>query len=169
MRVPFTYNVRNLFVRRWTSLFTAGGIALVVAAGALMTSPAVTIGPDATIPALLATTTAQFGSRTLLVAGAQRLTYDEADARSRVLAKGLLADGVGKGDHVGILMANSVDWVVTWFAVGRIGAVGVPLNTFSQAGELAWLIRHAASSGAYTSPATWASIWRTPPRKPSCA
>jgi len=36
MAVPLSYNVRNLFVRRWTSAFTAGGIALVVAATMLL-------------------------------------------------------------------------------------------------------------------------------------
>lgn len=36
MAVPLSYNVRSLFVRRWTSAFTAGGIALVVAATMLL-------------------------------------------------------------------------------------------------------------------------------------
>ncbi len=36
MAVPLSYNVRNLLVRRWTSAFTAGGIALVVAATMLL-------------------------------------------------------------------------------------------------------------------------------------
>jgi len=36
MPIPVAYNVRNLFVRRWTSAFSAGGIALVVAATMLL-------------------------------------------------------------------------------------------------------------------------------------
>src|SRR5262245_44532806 len=36
MPVPLAYNVRNLAVRRWTTLFTMGGIALVVAATMLL-------------------------------------------------------------------------------------------------------------------------------------
>src|SRR4029077_12321738 len=36
MAVPLAYNVRNLVVRRWTSAFTMGGIALVVAATMLL-------------------------------------------------------------------------------------------------------------------------------------
>ena len=39
MAVPLSYNVRNLLVRRWTSAFTAGGIALVVAATMLLAAP----------------------------------------------------------------------------------------------------------------------------------
>jgi len=36
MAIPLAYNVRSLLVRRWTSLFTLGGIALVVAATMLL-------------------------------------------------------------------------------------------------------------------------------------
>ena len=36
MAIPLAYNVRNLLVRRWTSAFSAGGIALVVAATMLL-------------------------------------------------------------------------------------------------------------------------------------
>src|SRR5215470_17266942 len=36
MALPLGYNIRNLFVRRWTSAFTAGGIALVVAVTMLL-------------------------------------------------------------------------------------------------------------------------------------
>jgi len=36
MAVPLAYNVRNLLVRRWTTVFTMGGIALVVAATMLL-------------------------------------------------------------------------------------------------------------------------------------
>jgi acyl-CoA synthetase (AMP-forming)/AMP-acid ligase II len=59
------------------------------------------------------------------------------------LARALLAAGIGKGDHVGILMPNSVEWAVAWFATTRIGAVAVPLNTFYKATELAWTARHS--------------------------
>lgn len=71
------------------------------------------------------------------------LTYLELERRSARLAMTLLAHGIGKGDHVGILMPNSVEWALSWFAATRIGAVAVPLNTFYKASELAWTTRHA--------------------------
>jgi acyl-CoA synthetase (AMP-forming)/AMP-acid ligase II len=101
---------------------------------------------EPTMPSLLASVTDRFGPRTLLVTGSERLTYAEADERSRALAGGLLAHGVGKGDHIGILMPNSADWVVAFFAVTRIGAVAVPVNTFVQPRELGWQLRHADMS-----------------------
>jgi acyl-CoA synthetase (AMP-forming)/AMP-acid ligase II len=101
--------------------------------------------PDFTpsFPVFLRTLAERFSDRTVLVADGERLTFSEVEARSRALAKGLLADGVSKGTHVGILMPNCVDWVLSWFAVMRIGAVAVPMSTFYQARELAWTLQHA--------------------------
>ncbi|RAU99416.1 long-chain fatty acid--CoA ligase [Mycobacterium colombiense] len=96
-----------------------------------------------TIPALVRSCSALFGDRPLLIVDGQQLTYAELDQRSATLATSLLAEGIGKGDHVGILMPNSIDWALAWFATTRIGAVAVPLNTFYKASELAWTIRHA--------------------------
>lgn len=103
--------------------------------------PFPTITP--TIPALVRSGAARFRDRPFLIADGQSLTYSDLDSESARLATGLLADGLGKGDHVGILMPNGVDWVIAWFAVTRIGAVAVPLNTFYKASELAWTARHA--------------------------
>ena len=72
-----------------------------------------------------------------------RLTFGEADRRSFDLAARLLASGVGKGTRLALLFANDADWVVTWLAAARIGALTVPLSTFSPGAELARAIRHA--------------------------
>ena len=66
-----------------------------------------------------------------------RLTFAEADSESIELAGRLLASGIGKGTRVGILFPNGPTWVVTWLALARIGALSVPLSTFSP-GE-SWL------------------------------
>src|SRR5436309_596141 len=96
-----------------------------------------------TVPELLRTAAARFGNHTYLVADGERLSYAEADARSAALAKGLLAEGIVKGARVGILMPNSVDFAIAAFAAARVGALFVPINTFSQTRELGWTIRHA--------------------------
>lgn len=107
--------------------------------------PSVMPFPDIspTIPALVRSCSARFGDKPFLVAGGQELTYADLNRHSAALATELLAAGFGKGDHVGILMPNSVDWALAWFATTRIGAVAVPLNTFYKGSELAWTARHA--------------------------
>lgn len=72
-----------------------------------------------------------------------RLSYAELEAASAVLARKLLADGVGKGSHVGLLFPNSPAYLISLMALGRIGAVTVPLSTFSTVAELQALITHA--------------------------
>ncbi len=106
-----------------------------------------------TIPTLVRSAADRFGDRPLLVADDHVLTYVELEQRSARLAMALLAEGMGKGDHVGILMPNSVEWAIAWFATTRIGAVAVPLNTFYKASELAWTARHADLKAILTWPA----------------
>src|SRR5205823_3104189 len=71
-----------------------------------------------------------------VVCDSERLTYADAEARSRRLARGLLAEGVGKGSRVAFLYPTGIPFVVTWLAICRIGAVAVPVSTFSKPDEL---------------------------------
>ncbi len=54
-----------------------------------------------------------------------------------------MAIGAGRGTHVGILFPTGVDFVVVWLAVTRIGAVAVPISTFSTGDELRGLLADA--------------------------
>ena len=96
-----------------------------------------------TIPEFIRTRVAAFGDRPLIMLGDRRITYRDAADESTRLARGLVASGIGKGDRVGLLMPNGPDWVVTWLAATRIGAVVVPMNTFYKPRELGWVMRHA--------------------------
>jgi len=100
-------------------------------------------GLPLTLPALLAARAAARGDHALLVCDDEVLTYADAASRSAVLAKGLLARGAGRGTHVGLLHPNGADFVVGWLAAARVGAVAVPLSTFSTSAELRTLLRTA--------------------------
>lgn len=98
---------------------------------------------DPTVPVFIRSLAERHGDKTLIALDEDRLSYAEADARSARLARALLARGAGKGTRIGILMPNGPGWVVAWLAATRIGAVAIPLNTFFQARELGWILRHA--------------------------
>jgi acyl-CoA synthetase (AMP-forming)/AMP-acid ligase II len=101
-------------------------------------------GLPLTVPELLRARAGERPDDVLLVSDDDSLTYAEADRRSAELAKGFLASGlVGKGTHVGILHPNGSAFAVAWLAAARVGAVSVPLSTFSTATELAGLLRGA--------------------------
>ncbi|OBI44040.1 hypothetical protein A5706_04180 [Mycobacterium sp. E796] len=101
-------------------------------------------GDDAlSIPVWLRGLTASFGPKTCVVAESESLSFAEVDRRSDALARGLLARGIGKGTRVGLLFGNGTDWVVWWAATEKIGALCIPLSTFSRSAELARVVCHA--------------------------
>jgi acyl-CoA synthetase (AMP-forming)/AMP-acid ligase II len=95
------------------------------------------------VPAFVRSVAERYGDAEMVVLDGRRLTYAEAERHSALWARGLLAMGVGKGTRVGILFPNGPDWVLSWLAAARIGALVVPINTFLQARELGWILRHA--------------------------
>ena len=70
----------------------------------------------------------QFPEKTALVCGDRRLTYRDIDGHSDRLAQALLGRGVEPGDRVVIQMQNSVEAVLSIFAVLKAGAVFVVVN-----------------------------------------
>jgi acyl-CoA synthetase (AMP-forming)/AMP-acid ligase II len=89
-----------------------------------------------TIPALLALRREVDGDRMALVTADTSITYRDLDQSSAGLAGRLVAEGVVKGDRVGVLAPNGIDWVVHALAVARVGAVLVPLSTLLRPPEL---------------------------------
>jgi fatty-acyl-CoA synthase len=72
-----------------------------------------------------------------------RFTYGEFDKRVDELAKGLLAMGLKKGDHVGIWATNVPDWNTVLFACARAGMVFVTVNTGYKLHELEYLMKQS--------------------------
>jgi len=96
-----------------------------------------------TVPAVLARHARDRADHPWIVCDDDRLTFAEAERTSRAIARGLVANGFGRGAHVGILYPTGVEYVCTWLAIARLGAVAVPISTFSTAAELATLVRNA--------------------------
>ena len=72
-------------------------------------------------------------------------TWREFDDEVNRIAKGLLAIGIGKGDHVAIWATNVPEWLLTLFATAKIGAVLVTVNTNYKVFELEYLLRQSDS------------------------
>lgn len=95
-----------------------------------------------TLPHAIRRASAKFGDAPFMIEGARTISFAEADAQSRDLARGLLAMGAGKGTRIAIMMPNGPDWVLAWFAAARIGALAVGFSTLYQRREIAWALRH---------------------------
>ena len=70
-------------------------------------------------------------------------TYADFDRRVNNLAKGLLAIGLTKGDHLGIWATNVPDWLTLFFAAAKIGVVAVTVNTAYRLHELEYLVKQS--------------------------
>ncbi len=72
-----------------------------------------------------------------------RRTFAELDAYVDELARGLIAYGIQKGEHVAVWGPNVPDWVPIEFALARIGAVMVTVNTALKKDEVAYVLRQS--------------------------
>jgi fatty-acyl-CoA synthase len=75
-----------------------------------------------------------------------RWSYRDLWNRSIKVAKSLVADGLGKGERVGVLMTNRPEFLSAVFGTALAGGVAVPLSTFSTADELEYLLASSACS-----------------------
>ena len=69
------------------------------------------------------------------------MTYAQAEAESRRLARRMLAAGMGKGTRVGLYFTYGQEWVVAWLAASRIGALVMPLATTYRPAEIRKVLR----------------------------
>jgi len=76
----------------------------------------------------------------------RRFSYADLDASANRVANALLAEGVRPGDRVALLMMNGVEYLETYFALAKLGAVTVPLNWRLVPDELAFILRDAGAS-----------------------
>jgi fatty-acyl-CoA synthase len=88
----------------------------------------------------LATT---YGDRPAVSFEQETLTFAAFRARARACAKALHVAGVRKGDKVGVLMGNRIEWLVVAMGAQYLGAVLVGLNTWYTDRELSYVLEHA--------------------------
>ena len=94
---------------------------------------------------MLEKTASEVPQQTAVVLGSRRVSYRELDETSNRIANALINLGVKKGDHVGILMSRTPDWVINCFGVLKTGAAAVLLDSGSKAPELEPQLRESDS------------------------
>ncbi|MCG8545123.1 MAG: AMP-binding protein [Alphaproteobacteria bacterium] len=92
------------------------------------------------------TMAARYPDREALVFEDERYTFAELAQRIDEAAKGLMALGVERGDHVALWLNNSATWMIASFALAKIGAVQVPINTRFRTDDLAYVLGQSDST-----------------------
>ncbi|TQF67121.1 acyl--CoA ligase [Rhodococcus spelaei] len=102
----------------------------------------VMLGRDQALGDVLAASLA-FGDRDYLVTEDRRMSYAEHGAAAAALATALRERyGVGKGDRIGILAANTPEWLVAFWAAQALGAIAVGFNAWWAPREVEYGIGH---------------------------
>ena len=71
----------------------------------------------------------QFGDAPCLTEGERTISFREFDAATDRLGNALLGLGLKPGDRVGVLLPNSIDCLVAYYALAKTGLLRVGLNT----------------------------------------
>ncbi|ORV10285.1 AMP-binding protein [Mycobacterium celatum] len=77
------------------------------------------------------------------VARQRRWTYGELDAEVDLIARGLMALGVARGERVGIWAPNCAEWTIVQYATAKIGAILVNINPAYRTHELAYALNQS--------------------------
>lgn len=109
------------------------------------------------VPSVLAARAARYGDKAFMIwepfEGDRRVwSYGQFASDVESMAGALHSRGVTLGDRVLIHLDNSPEFVISWFACARVGAVAVSTNTRSVARDMEYFAAHAGVVGAITSP-----------------
>ena len=85
-----------------------------------------------------------YPSRTL------RYDFSQLEWLTRQIARGLLSLGIQPGDRVALWATNVPEWIVLQFALAKIGAILVTVNTSLRAAELEYLLKQSETSTLIT-------------------
>ena len=107
---------------------------------------------DITVGGLLTQLARDFPQNDALIYPNRGLRYDFSHLEwiSRQIAKGLVAIGISRGDRVAVWGPNVPEWVVLQFALAKIGAILVTVNTSLRTAELEYLLSQAEVSALVT-------------------
>ena len=77
-------------------------------------------------------------------------TYGELSARSDQVANWLTGLGIRRGDHVIVMLGNTIELWETMLAITKIGAVSIPTSTLLSATDLSYRIDHGRAGAVVT-------------------
>lgn len=92
----------------------------------------------------------QWGDRDALVFEQRRYSFRAIAAEVDRVAKGLITLGIEPGDNVAIWLVNCPEWIVAMFAIARIGAVHVPVNTRFRTDDVEYVLRQSNATTLIT-------------------
>jgi long-chain acyl-CoA synthetase len=89
--------------------------------------------------------------KTAIIFQGTRYSYQQVLDRVQRLSGALMDLGIKQGDRVAILLKNSPQYIISYYAIARIGAVCVPINNFLKGEEIQYILQDCEVSCFITS------------------
>jgi fatty-acyl-CoA synthase len=99
---------------------------------------------------LLCEQAAKAPDQPIAITAAGSVSYAALASRTRRIAQRLWASGIRRGDPVGLLASNCIEWLEIFFAASALGAVVVPFSTWVTATELDFLLHDSGVRHLFT-------------------
>ncbi|HKI47722.1 MAG TPA: AMP-binding protein, partial [Desulfobacteria bacterium] len=88
-------------------------------------------------------------TKTAIVCGNERKTYEELNASTEALAAGLKNLGILKGDRIAIFMPNSIELVTAFYALEKLGVVVAWVNPLYRQTEAQFILENSEARGVF--------------------
>lgn len=105
-----------------------------------------------TLDGMLREAAFRHGDRIAVITPGSAITYADLFDRAGRIAANLRRKGIGRGDRIGLLLGNRIEWLEICFGALIAGAAVVPLSTWSTPGELEFLIPDAGLKMLFAAP-----------------
>jgi fatty-acyl-CoA synthase len=102
--------------------------------------------PKKSFALLLNEAAERWGPREALFHEGRRWSFIELETAVDAVAKGFIALGIHPGDHVALWMPNRPEWIFAFFALSKIGAVVIPINTRFRSVDLEYVAHQSDAS-----------------------
>ena len=110
--------------------------------------------PEITLAEQLEIAASRYGEKTALIyaepkfpaSTQEKMTFKELNDITNKLASSLVEIGIEKGEKVGVVIPNSPDFVVSLYALWKIGAIPVPINPMYKEIELEYILKDSEAT-----------------------
>ncbi len=102
-----------------------------------------------TLSQVLDETARKFPDRPAVLYEGRTISYRDLAGEVDRLAAGLVKLGIEPGDKVAIWMSNVPEWIAAYFAIAKVGAVVVPMNTRYKTHEVEYILGNAEAKAVF--------------------
>jgi long-chain acyl-CoA synthetase len=94
----------------------------------------------------------RFGDKTAVVIDGRGFTFNDFNQLSARLARSLRGLGIQPGDRVTLYADNRWEWIVSYYAIARVGAVINPINVMLTPDEVRYIVEDCGATALIASP-----------------